>query len=188
MKNIIIMICCACFLLGACDQAEVPSIYAGPNGINFYYDQEGPYDADPYPNSNKEGSLSSSQPTDTLWFKILVMGNVSDKERKFSLKQSELSASDSLHYYTGLTPQVEVAVPGVNYVAFDDPRMEQYYVIPPHTSELLVPVILLRDPNAVFVSFSIKYRLHFEIVPNDEVKILDSRFYRGTAKFTQWNW
>lgn len=187
MKNILIMMCCACFLLGACDKAEVPSVYVGPDGINFYYDQEGPYDADPYPNSSKEGSLSSSQPTDTLWYKILIMGNVSDKERKFALKQSDLSASDSLYYYTGLIPQVKVAVPGVNYVAFDAPEMEKYYVIPPHSSEILVPVILIRDSNAVFASFSIKYRLHFEIVPNDEVKVLDPRFYRGTAKFTQWS-
>ena len=149
----------------------------------------GPYDADPYPNSYKTGSLSSSQKTDTLWYKILIMGNVSEKERTFSLKQSTLSALDSASYYTGLTPQVEVAVPGVNYVAFDDPQMEKYYVIPPHTSEILVPVILLFDPNINYgSSFSKGFCLHFEIVPNDEIKILDSRFYRGKATFTQWSW
>ena len=48
MKNVLIMICCAC-LLGACDKAEVSSIYSGPDGIHFYYDQAGPFDADPYP-------------------------------------------------------------------------------------------------------------------------------------------
>ena len=189
MKKILMIICFACLLLEACDKAEVPSIYSGPDGINFYYDQVGPYDADPYPNSYKTGSLSSSQKTDTLWYKILIMGNVSEKERTFSLKQSTLSALDSASYYTGLTPQVKVAVPGVNYVAFDDPRMEKYYVIPPHTSEILVPVILLFDPNINYgSSFSKGFCLHFEIVPNDEIKILDSRFYRGKAKFTQWSW
>lgn len=188
MKKILMILCCAC-LFGACDKAEVPSIYSGPDGINFYYDQVGPYDADPYPNSNKTGTLSSSQKTDTLWYKILVMGNLSEKERRFSLKQSALSALDSTSYYTGVTPQVKVAVPGVNYVAFDDPQMAKYYVIPPHTSEILVPVILMYDPNAEFgASWSINFRLHFEIVTNDEVKILDSRFYRGTGKFTQYSW
>lgn len=188
MKNIL-MICCVCLLLEACDKAEVPSVYSGPDGINFYYDQEGSYDADPYPISSKTGSLSSSQKTDTLWYKILVMGNISEQERTFSLKQSTLSAEDSTYYYTGLTPQVEVAVPGVNYVAFDDPQMEKYYVIPPHTSEILVPVILLFNPDVDYgSSFSKEFCLHFEIVPNDEVKIFDSRFYRGKAKFTQWSW
>lgn len=114
------------------------------------------------------------------------MGNVSGKERKFALKQSVLSSIDSSSYYTGIAT---VAVPGVNYVAFDDPRMEEYYVIPPHTSSILVPVILLRDPDVDFgSSWSKTFCLHFEIVPNDEVKILDSRFYRGKAKFTQWSW
>ena len=55
------MICCACLLLEACDKAEVPSIYSGPDGINFYYDQAGPYDADPYPNSDKTGHLVLGQ-------------------------------------------------------------------------------------------------------------------------------
>ena len=105
------------------------------------------------------------------------------------MKQSTLSALDSASYYTGLTPQVKVAVPGVNYVSFDDPQMKKYCVIPPHTSEILVPVILMYDPHAEFGSaFSLKFRLHFEIVPNDDVKILDSRFYRGTAQFTQYSW
>lgn len=189
MKKILMMICFACLLLEACDKAEVPSTYSGPDGINFYYDQVGPYDADPYPNSDKTGSLSSSRQTDTLWYKILVMGNICEKERTFSLKQSTLSALDSASYYTGLTPQVKVAVPGVNYVSFDDPQMKKYCVIPPHTSEILVPVILLYDPNAEFGSaWGLSFRLHFEIVPNDDVKILDSRFYRGTAKFTQYSW
>ena len=129
MKKILMIICFACLLLEACDKAEVPSIYSGPDGINFYYDQVGPYDADPYPNSYKTGSLSSSQKTDTLWYKILIMGNVSEKERTFSLKQSTLSALDSASYYTGLTPQVEVAVPGVNYVAFDDIKENVYYLL-----------------------------------------------------------
>ena len=189
MKKILMMICFACLLLEACDKAEVPSTYSGPDGINFYYDQVGPYDADPYPNSDKTGSLSSSRQTDTLWYKILVMGNICEKERTFSLKQSTLSALDSASYYTGLTPQVKVAVPGVNYVSFDDPQMKKYCVIPPHTSEILVPVILMYDPHAEFGSaFSLKFRLHFEIVPNDDVKILDSRFYRGAAQFTQYSW
>ena len=110
MKNVLIMICCAC-LLGACDKAEVSSIYSGPDGIHFYYDQAGPFDADPYPNSSETGSLSSSEKIDTLWYKIDIMGNVSEKERKFSLKQSVLSSMDSSSYYTGIAT---VAVPGVN--------------------------------------------------------------------------
>ena len=185
MKKILMMIWGAC-LWGAREKAEVPSTYNGPDGIHFYYDQLGPFDADPYPNSDKTGYLSLSQETDTLWYKIDVMGNVSGKERKFALKQSVLSSIDSSSYYTGIAT---VAVPGVNYVAFDDPRMEEYYVIPPHTSSILVPVILLRDPDVDFgSSWSKTFCLHFEIVPNDEVKILDSRFYRGKAKFTQWSW
>ena len=65
--------------MGACDKAEVSSIYSGPDGIHFYYDQVGPFDADPYPNSSETGSLSSSEKIDTLWYKIDIMGNVSEK-------------------------------------------------------------------------------------------------------------
>ena len=68
MKNVLIMICCAC-LLGACDKAEVSSIYSGPDGIHSYYDQAGPFDADPYPNSSETGSLSSSE---KIYWKYLI--------------------------------------------------------------------------------------------------------------------
>ena len=189
MKNAWITILCSVCLWSACTEEVVPSIYTGPDGINFYYDQVGPYDADPYPggSSVQSGSLSNSSPRDTLWFRILVMGNLSDKERSFSLKQSTLSAIDSSSYYTG---GVKVAVPGVNYIAFDDPEMQKYYVIPPAVSYVDVPVIMMRDPEAFVGSskFSMQYCLHFGIVPTDELKILDPRFYRAKLTFTQWSW
>lgn len=186
MERILITMLCSVCLWCACTKEEVPSIYTGPDGVNFYYDQAGPYDSDPYPNSNKQGSLNSSKLRDTLWFKILVLGNPCNKDRKFTLKQSALSALDSVGYYTGHTPQVKVAEAGVNYVPFDDPEIEKYCVIPAGAADVMVPVIMIYNP--AIAGKSETFRIHFEFVETDELVILDPRFYRATCKFTQYFW
>lgn len=115
MKKLFIILVCS-IVLWACSE-EKPGFYEGGDGLCFYYDNSGPYDSDPYPNSWEEGFLWSNALRDTLYFRIMIYGNVSTKERHFALKQSTLSASDSLSYYKTRT----VPVAGVNYVAFDDP-------------------------------------------------------------------
>ena len=160
---------------------EKPGFYEGRDYIQFYYSGNLLHkDSNEVKTSPVNYPyISSTRLRDTAWFRLKAVGTPSSRERQVRFEQYTNEADKNY---------IE-AVPGVNYVAFDDPRMEEYYVIPPHTSSILVPVILLRDPDVDFgSSWSKTFCLHFEIVPNDEVKILDSRFYRGKAKFTQWSW
>ena len=115
---------------------------------------------------------------DTLYFKLWVMGNISTHDRRLVLKQSVLSSTDSSSY-----ANKNVAVAGVNYVAFDDPEMEKFLIIPPDSSYVYIPVIMTYDPTIAGTRQD--FRLHFEIVPTDELPIMDSRFYRATVTFSQ---
>lgn len=98
---------------------------------------------------------------DTLYFKLWVMGNISTHDRRLVLKQSVLSSTDSSSY-----ANKNVAVAGVNYVAFDDPEMEKFLIIPPDSSYVYIPVIMTYDPTIAGTRQD--FRLHFEIVPTDE--------------------
>ena len=55
------------------------------------------------------------------------------------------------------------AVPGVHYVAFDDPQVKDLYVIPAGAQTTLFPIVLLRDPS---LKESTK-TLRIEIRPNE---------------------
>ncbi|OKZ16437.1 MAG: hypothetical protein BHV81_13465 [Butyricimonas synergistica] len=182
MKKILMIICFACLLLEACDKAEVPSIYSGPDGINFYYDQVGPYDADPYPDASAKGSVSALKTTDTLYFRVDILGNLSTEIRKFALKQTtEFTEVDVSDYYVGK----EVPVAGVNYIAFDDSEMEKYYEVAPDSSYVVFPVIMKYDPAKA--GKKTDFLLIFELLPTEELPIMDPRFYRAMLYFTQEN-
>jgi hypothetical protein len=69
---------------------------------------------------------------DTVFFDIYAIGGVSAINRSFTLKQDSV---------TGVTN----AVAGVDYIAFDDSRVKDNYVIKAGTVHTRVPVILLRN-------------------------------------------
>ena len=100
--------------------------------------------------------------------------------RYFSLKQSVLSHLDSVSYVNDSTA---VAVEGVNFVSFDDPEMQKYYVIHPDSSNVYVPIIMTYDPNTAGERQN--FCLYFEIVPNDEISVFDPRFYRAELRMRQ---
>lgn len=181
MKKILIIALAIWACCEACTQ-EKPGLYTGGGGLCFYYTGAGTYDSKPYPVSWKSGSVGANTLQDTLYFRIDVYGSRSEEPRRFRLKQSTLSALDSLSYYQSR----EVAVAGVNYMSFDDPEYQQYLVIPPDSSYVLVPVIMMYDPTCTPEYHG--FQLHFEIDPTEELPIMDPRFYRATVQFSQAPW
>lgn len=118
--------------------------------------------------------VSSTKLRDTLYFRLMVYGQKSTKDRYFSLKQSTLSHVDSVSYVNDSTA---VAVEGINFVAFDDPEMQKYCVIHPDSSSVYIPIIMTYDPNTAGERQN--FCLYFEIVPNEEISVFDPRFYRA---------
>lgn len=184
MKKIIVMIICGIGLWAACTE-EKPGFYRGGTGLNFYYDQTGPYDSNPYFGEGIDGRdsmtyVSSTKQRDTLWFRIMVYGETLTEARSFSLRQSTLSHLDSTSYINDST---FVAVEGVNFVSFDDPEMRQYCVINPDSSNVYVPIIATYDPETA--GENQRFYLFFEIVSTPEVSVFDSRFYRAELRMRQ---
>ena len=184
MKKIVLIILLGIGLWCACTE-EKPGYYRGGTGLNFYYDQIGPYDSNPYFGEGIDGRdsmtyVSSTKQRDTLWFRIMVYGQQRTEEQTFSLRQSTLSHTDSVAYINDST---FVAVEGVNFVAFDDPEMQQYCVIHPDSSSVYVPIIATYDPETAGTYQ--RFYLFFEIVSTPEVSVFDSRFYRAELKMRQ---
>ena len=184
MKKIILMILLGIGLWSACTE-EKPGYYRGGSGLNFYYDQSGPYDSNPYFGEGIDGRdsmtyVSSTKQRDTLWFRIMVYGEKLTGERFFSLKQSTLSHLDSTSYINDSTT---VAVEGVNFVPFDDPQMQQYCVIHPDSANVYVPIIAIYDPATA--GKRQRFKLFFEIVPSENISVFDSRFYRAELNMRQ---
>jgi hypothetical protein len=81
---------------------------------------------------------------------IRTVGFPENRDRKFKLVQSN-------------TGDANAAVPGVHYIAFDDPFMEQYLVIPANATEYKVPVFFKNDASLS----EKKVRLKIEIGKNE---------------------
>jgi hypothetical protein len=71
----------------------------------------------------------------TLWINMGTEGLVCDYPRTVTFKQSPAIDGN------------EDAVPGVHFVAFDDPQVKAQYVIPAGAATASFPIILLRDPS-----------------------------------------
>lgn len=69
---------------------------------------------------------------DTIWLQAKYIGFVTDYDREYALEQIEETGADN-------------AVPGVDYVAFDNPEAQRIMVVKAGESNFLVPVILLRS-------------------------------------------
>lgn len=95
---------------------------------------------------------------DTVYFDLYTMGNVSDRERAYSLVQEEM-------------PGVENAVAGVHYVDFTDDAVKPLYTIPAGRNHVRVPVVLIRDDAYL----SAKYYLKLKVKENESFKLGDAR-------------
>jgi len=88
---------------------------------------------------------------DTLWYEVETMGFVADHDRPIALEQVQMDG-------------VNNAVAGMHYVAFDDPSLAKFYVIPAGKARTKIPVVLLRDASLKNESVT----LRFALKPNDE--------------------
>ena len=71
---------------------------------------------------------------DTVYVILATMGDLSDKERPISIVQTnkgELNAAEA----------------GIHYVAFDDPEVAKYMMVPAGHPRAVIPIIILRDKS-----------------------------------------
>ncbi len=95
----------------------------------------------------------SSVTQDTVWMTVTTLGFVKDYDRALAIEQVESSEND--------------AVPGKHYVAFDDPSLQKYYVMPAGAVSTDIPVVVLRDASlksgVVNLEISIKENENFKV-------------------------
>ena len=113
---------------------------------------------------------------DTIWLEVESMGFVADHDRAITLEQVDT---------TGVT----LAQAGKHYVAFDDPSLAPYYVMPARKARTKLPVVLLRDASLAEQSVVLKVR----IKPNENFQagygVLQSRSIAFTDRLSMpTNW
>ncbi len=89
---------------------------------------------------------------DTVYIQVNTIGQMADHDRPVKLVQ--VNEPNELH----------PAVPGLHYVAMDDPSLKELMVIKANTVTTMVPVVLLRDASLKNSS----YRLRLELAANDQ--------------------
>lgn len=90
--------------------------------------------------------LDNTKLTDTAYFDIYTMGDISNKDRSFTLKQEQVAGEEN-------------AVPGVHYKGFDNTDVSNLYQIKAGQMHSLVPIILLRDASLKESSVVLKIAL-----------------------------
>lgn len=145
-------------------------VYSDPTcRLNFYYDIES---VSSFKESMARSTYSfvygsSDVEKDTLWYEMETMGFVADHDRAITLVQVDSAG-------------VTNAMPGKHYVAFDDPSMASYYVIPAGKARIKVPVVILRDASLKNETVVLK----FKIQPNAEFQQGYSALQTRVIQFT----
>jgi hypothetical protein len=150
MKQLINLIILFAALLTSCREEQLP-VYQNDPGLYFFRES--------YSGANvQRDSLSFTFFAKQIpageqfvqYIDIRTVGFPENRDRKFKLIQSNVEDADA-------------ATPGVHYIAFDDPLMEQHLVIPANTIEYKIPVFFLNDPSLS----TKKVRLKIEIGENE---------------------
>lgn len=125
--------------------------------LNFYFDvdnSEDMYAADSLKIKTSYSFVYAGEGTtqDTVWVEVETMGFLSGQDRPFELEQVDTTAN--------------MAVPGKHYVAFTDPSMAKYYVIPANKARTRVPVVVLNDESlkdtSVYLKIKVKENEYFK--------------------------
>lgn len=90
--------------------------------------------------------LDNSKLTDTVYFDIYTMGDISNKDRPFILRQEQVAGEEN-------------ALAGVHYRGFDNTDVANLYQIKAGQMHSLVPIILLRDASLKETSVVLKIAL-----------------------------
>ncbi|MGE8428601.1 MAG: DUF4843 domain-containing protein [Sphingobacterium sp.] len=91
---------------------------------------------------------------DTIYFDIYTIGKLATTARNYSIEQINL-------------PNVDNAVPGKHYIAFDDPSLSNAYRIAGDSVHARVPIVILRDPELKQKTIN----LGFQLVINNNFKL-----------------
>lgn len=148
MKKTIMMISMALTLIVNVSCEKDLQVFDDPTcRLNFYYDNvETTKD---FKDQYAEGSFSfiykGDVTQDTVWVEMESMGMVSDQDRPIELEQVDTTAT--------------MAVPGKHYVAFDDPSMAKYYVMPAGKARTRIPIVILRDASLKQETVVLKYHI-----------------------------
>lgn len=141
----ILMLVVVAVLTAACEK-DLP-VYDDPTcRINFYYPtctSTEKFDSTLTRTPYSFVYAGAAVTTDTIWVEVETMGFTSDKDRPVSLEQLDTTAC--------------MAVPGKHYVAFDDPSMASYYVIPAGKARATLPIVVLRDASLKDTSVVLKF-------------------------------
>lgn len=144
-KNNLFLIPIVALILATSCEVEVPK-WTGEQRINFV---AGITLADTTIRYSFVFSSSEIQ-EHTIWIEMATEGFLSNVPRRIGLTQVSVGDND--------------AVPGVHYVALDDPRVRDQYVVPANTETLRIPIILLRH-----ASLQDEDRiLRIELIENDD--------------------
>lgn len=152
-RNILYMIGLLGLLQGmsSCDQHDA-ELYENDPRVYFY---RGSYEGG---NTLQQDSIKHSffllpmgQDRDTVWVDVRTMGMpVEDKARPVKIVQTNAGQPDG-------------AVVGTHYVAFDDPAIAEMMAVQPGQVQVMIPVILLRDPSLK----TRKVRIEMEVAGNE---------------------
>ena len=144
MKNIILYLSLL-FLpaLIACEDDIDVYNAVGNDRLNFYYENQ--YEPDTLVTYTFV-YLPEEQMRDTLWFELATSGFLTDYPRTISFEQMPVDSN--------------AAVAGTHYVAFDDPAMQDVYVVPANANRVRVPLIVLKDdPELEEKEFTLRIRI-----------------------------
>lgn len=110
-----------------------------------------------YQDTLKGATFYYENPTvikDTIYFDIYTVGKLSKTDRRYKIEQVNL-------------PNVDNAIPGKHYIAFDDPNLASAYTIPTDSVHARVPIVILRDAELKLKTLN----LGFQLVENDNFKL-----------------
>lgn len=130
MKTILSICAGMLCLCSACEEA-LPLFETEQDRLNFPVE-----DKREKPNVLRKTFVYDSEDMvrDTVYVTVNSMGFVRDYDRTFRLEQVEVNPDSIFN-----------AIPGVHYVAFDDPEMKGHFVLQAGKVSAKLPVITLRD-------------------------------------------
>jgi len=169
MKLFLIVFVSCILGLTACTE-EKPGLYAGDNYVQFYY--ANPMTFDYISNPLKSPVINANRLQDTIYFRVQVIGQPSDRARQVSFEQ-----------YQEEDEGYEQAVPGVNYVPFDDLSLQELMVVPGDTAYANIPVVILYDKTSA--GMNKKLKLHFKIIDSEDLRLGQPFLSKGLVTISQ---
>ena len=148
---------------------EKPGYYEGGDYIQFWVanpDASVGYVV----NSLNYPSINSKRMYDTAWLRVQVIGTTSSEDRRIKLEQYDQKDE----YYIQ-------AVPGVNYVPFDDPDLQRFMIMPKDSSTVKIPIVVKYDVN-----IKASVNLYVRLVATEDFELGQVGWTRGKVSYSNY--